>query len=88
MIGLIMAGGKGTRMNSDNEKLLLKYKKPIMLAEFGSTELGLGTINLIVTVLLIQVVAIFGAWFFSNLSHKYGNFKALKINTSVTSLAC
>ena len=31
MIGLIMAGGKGTRMNSDNEKLLLKYKKPVIL---------------------------------------------------------
>jgi GTP:adenosylcobinamide-phosphate guanylyltransferase len=28
MIGLVMAGGKGTRMNLDNEKLLLKYKKP------------------------------------------------------------
>ena len=31
MIALIMAGGKGTRMNSDNEKLLLKYKKPVIL---------------------------------------------------------
>ena len=31
MIGLIMAGGKGTRMNSNQEKLLLKYKKPIIL---------------------------------------------------------
>jgi len=31
MIGLVMAGGKGTRMNLDNEKLLLKYKKPIIL---------------------------------------------------------
>ena len=31
MIGLIMAGGKGIRMNSDNEKLLLKYKKPVIL---------------------------------------------------------
>ena len=31
MIGLIMAGGKGTRMNLDHEKLLLKYKKPIIL---------------------------------------------------------
>ena len=30
MIGLVMAGGKGIRMNLDNEKLLLKYKKPIM----------------------------------------------------------
>ena len=26
-----MAGGKGTRMNIDGEKLLLKYKKPIIL---------------------------------------------------------
>ena len=31
MIGLVMAGGKATRMNLDNEKLLLKYKKPIIL---------------------------------------------------------
>ena len=31
MIGLVMAGGKGTRMESDTEKLLLTYKKPIIL---------------------------------------------------------
>ena len=32
MIGLIMAGGKGTRMESDDEKLLLIYKKkPVIL---------------------------------------------------------
>ena len=31
MIGLVMAGGKGTRMYLDDEKLLLKYKKPIIL---------------------------------------------------------
>ena len=31
MIGLIMAGGKGTRMENDEEKLLLQYKKPIIL---------------------------------------------------------
>ncbi len=31
MIGIVMAGGKGTRMNLDGEKLLLKYKKPIIL---------------------------------------------------------
>ena len=31
MIGIIMAGGKGTRMELENEKLLLKYKKPIIL---------------------------------------------------------
>ncbi len=26
-----MAGGKGTRMESNQEKLLLKYKKPVIL---------------------------------------------------------
>ena len=31
MIGIVMAGGKGTRMESEQEKLLLKYKKPIIL---------------------------------------------------------
>ncbi|MDH3312892.1 MAG: NTP transferase domain-containing protein [Nitrosopumilus sp.] len=30
MIGIVMAGGQGTRMNLDDEKLLLKYKKPII----------------------------------------------------------
>jgi len=30
MIGLVMAGGKGTRMNISNEKLLLQYKKPVI----------------------------------------------------------
>jgi adenosylcobinamide-phosphate guanylyltransferase len=31
MIGLVMAGGKGTRMDHSNEKLLLQYKKPVVL---------------------------------------------------------
>jgi adenosylcobinamide-phosphate guanylyltransferase len=31
MIGIVMAGGKGTRMNLDDEKLLLEYKKPVIL---------------------------------------------------------
>ena len=31
MIGIVMAGGKGTRMESEQEKLLLKYKKPVIL---------------------------------------------------------
>jgi adenosylcobinamide-phosphate guanylyltransferase len=30
MIGLVMCGGKGTRMNFPGEKLLLKYKKPMI----------------------------------------------------------
>ncbi len=31
MISIVMAGGKGSRMNLTGEKLLLKYKKPIVL---------------------------------------------------------
>ena len=31
MISLIMAGGKGTRMNIKQEKLLLEYKKPVIM---------------------------------------------------------
>jgi len=31
MIALVMAGGKGSRMDSSQEKLVLKYKKPIIL---------------------------------------------------------
>lgn len=31
MIGLVMAGGKGTRMDARGEKLLLKYKKPVVI---------------------------------------------------------
>ena len=31
MIGIVMAGGKGSRMSLDGEKLLLKYKKPVIL---------------------------------------------------------
>ena len=31
MIGIVMAGGKGTRMQGEQEKLLLEYKKPLIL---------------------------------------------------------
>lgn len=31
MIGLVMAGGKGTRMDAEEEKLLLQYKKPVII---------------------------------------------------------
>ena len=30
MIGLVMCGGKGTRMESTQEKLLIKHKKPVI----------------------------------------------------------
>lgn len=52
----------------------------ILLASvFGSKELGLETSKLIITILLIQVVAIVGAILFSKLSAKIGNITTLKI---------
>lgn len=38
MIALVMAGGKGSRMNSDSEKLLLNYKKPVILHVFDALQ--------------------------------------------------
>jgi len=38
MIGIVMAGGKGRRMNLAGEKLLLKYKKPIVLHVIDALE--------------------------------------------------
>lgn len=61
----------------------------ILLATiFGSSELGLETTSLIITVLMIQLVAILGAWIFSNISKKYGNFKALKTTLLFWILVC
>ena len=61
----------------------------ILLATiFGSTELGLATIDLIITVLLIQIVAILGAFLFSRLSEKKGNFFALKVTIVIWMIVC
>ena len=60
----------------------------LMAAIFGSTELGLPTINLIVTILLVQIVAIFGAFVFSKVSEKWGNIKALKLTILIWMLVC
>ena len=55
---------------------------------FGSTELELEATNLIVTILLIQVVAIAGAKLFSNISSKKGNIYALKLTILIWMLVC
>jgi len=61
----------------------------ILLATiFGSTELGLETIDLIITVLLIQFVAILGAFLFSRLSEKKGNIFALKVTIVIWMIVC
>jgi UMF1 family MFS transporter len=60
----------------------------LMAGIFGSKELGLPTTNLILTILLVQIVAIFGAFLFSRLSNKLGNLKALKITIVIWGLVC
>ena len=61
----------------------------ILLATiFGSTELELDATNLIITVLLIQFVAIVGASIFSRVSKKFGNFMALKITILIWIVVC
>lgn len=60
----------------------------LMAAIFGSSELGLPTINLIVTILLVQIVAILGAFVFSRISEKWGNIKALKVTILIWMVVC
>ncbi|WP_430409553.1 MFS transporter [Kordia sp.] len=59
-----------------------------MAGIFGSTELGLPSTNLIGAILLVQFVAIFGAYIFSNVSKKYGNLTALKITIIIWGIVC
>jgi len=51
----------------------------LLAGVFGSKELGLETSKLIITILLVQIVGIIGAIFFSKLSAKIGNITTLKI---------
>ncbi|SDR88072.1 MFS transporter, UMF1 family [Polaribacter sp. KT25b] len=60
----------------------------LMAAIFGSSELGLPAINLIITILLVQIVAIIGAFVFSRLSEKWGNIKALKVTILIWMVVC
>ncbi len=60
----------------------------LMATLFGQTELKLNTTKLILTILIIQFIAIFGAWFFSNLSKKIGNFLTLSIGIFIWIFIC
>jgi len=51
----------------------------VLAGKFGAEELGLPTTNLIITILLVQLVAVVGAFVFSRISKKIGNIKTLKI---------
>ncbi|MGB4843281.1 MAG: MFS transporter [Ferruginibacter sp.] len=62
----------------------------VMLAAtlYGKSELEIPTANLIIAILLIQLVAIPGAFFISKLSGKIGNFKALMVVIIVWIFIC
>ncbi len=60
----------------------------LMAGIFGSEELGLPTLNLILTILLIQIVAILGAYLFSRLSDRIGNLATLKITLLIWCVVC
>lgn len=55
---------------------------------YGKVELGIETSQLIITILLIQIVAIFGAFLFSRISGKIGNIKTLKLTIAVWGFIC
>ena len=59
-----------------------------MAGIFGSDELGLPTLNLILTILVVQIVAVLGAFLFSRLSNKIGNIKTLKVTIAIWCLVC
>ncbi|MBI2729274.1 MAG: MFS transporter [Sphingobacteriales bacterium] len=62
----------------------------VMLAAtlYGKSELEIPVVNLIIAILLIQLVAIPGAFAISKLSGKIGNFKALMIVILFWALLC
>ncbi len=60
----------------------------LLASTFGIKDLGLETSNLIITILLIQLVGILGAFLFSRLSEKIGNIKALKTTVLIWAVAC
>ena len=55
---------------------------------YGKVELGIETSQLIITILLIQIVAIFGAYLFSRISEKIGNIKTLKLTIAIWGFIC
>ncbi len=55
---------------------------------YGSSELQIPTTNLIVAILIIQLVAIPGAYLISKISEKIGNFRALMICIFIWILLC
>jgi UMF1 family MFS transporter len=62
----------------------------VMLAAtlYGKSELNIPTTNLIIAILIIQLVAIPGAYLMARLSEKIGNFKALMFTVALWIVLC
>ncbi len=62
----------------------------VMLAAtlYGKSELNIPTTNLIIAILIIQLVAIPGAYFMAKLASSWGNFKTLMVAVIVWIFAC
>ena len=59
----------------------------LLAAIYGKSEIGLSTSNLILTIIVIQLVGVAGAYIFSNLSKLIGNITTLKITIVIWALA-
>jgi len=59
-----------------------------MAATYGEKALGLKDSVLIPTILMVQLVGMFGAWFFARLSERIGNLKALVVSVIVWIIIC
>ena len=87
---------KNLKQHSDLKQFLIAFflysigvQTLILLAGiYGKKELGIETNKLIITILLIQIVAIFGAYLFARISEKIGNIKTLKLTIAIWGLIC
>ncbi|WP_417603672.1 MFS transporter [Owenweeksia hongkongensis] len=60
----------------------------LLASAFGDQELGMDSSKLILTILIIQFVAIAGSYLFAFISRKYGNIQAIKICIIVWIFVC
>ena len=62
----------------------------VMLAAtlYGKSELNIPTTNLIIAILIIQIVAIPGAYFMAKLASSWGNFNTLMVAVLIWIVAC
>ncbi len=59
-----------------------------LASTFAEQELGFGTVELILVVLILQVLAIAGAWLFAKVSERYGNILSLIVMLGIWTTIC